>query len=171
MKRPIAKFALLLAFSAAGLAAPSPKQYSNQNGPSVSFGVAGGEGIDRAALLASMLSLNLSQQANAKAIFDDEDAISKPLVKQLNQASDALVSARKAAAPDLEIDQLARNMGSISGEILAIDAKAQSKIYGQLSAVQKQKLEQLPHPFFGVSAPLLPPGPVFVSTSRAHGQN
>jgi len=28
-------------------------------------------------------------------------------------------------------------------------------MYSQLSADQKQKLEQLPHPFFGVSAPLL----------------
>ncbi len=115
-----------------------------------------------------MLSLNASQQANAKTIFNDEDTLSKPLLEQLKQSSDALLSAQKAAAPDAEIDQLARDVAGISGEILAIDAKAQSKIYSQLNADQKQKLEQLPHPFFGVSAPLLSPGPVFVSTSDRH---
>jgi Spy/CpxP family protein refolding chaperone len=119
-------------------------------------------------MLTAMLSLNAGQQASAKAIFNEEDTVSKPLLEQLRQASDALLSAQKAAAPDAEIDQLARNMSSISGEILAIDAKAQSRMYSQLSADQKQKLEQLPHPFFGVSAPLLPPGPVFVSTSDRH---
>jgi Spy/CpxP family protein refolding chaperone len=88
---------------------------------------------------------------------------------QLKQASDTLVSAQKAGAPDAEIDHLARNLANISGEILALDAKAQSKVYSQLTAEQKQRLEQLPHPFFAPSAPLLPPGPVFMSTFGAHG--
>lgn len=154
---------------AAGSSLPSSQQYqqySTQNGSSgatvtVAAGVAGG--MDRAAALNMMLSLNASQQANAKAIFDEEDAVTKPLFEQLKQASDALLSSQKTAAPDAEIDQLARNMSSISGDILAIDAKAQSKVYTLLSADQKQKLEQLPHPVSGVSAPLLPPGPVFMS--------
>ena len=54
------------------------------------------------AVLTAMLSLNASQQANAKAIFNEEDAASKPLLEQLRQASDALLSAQKAAAPDAE---------------------------------------------------------------------
>jgi Spy/CpxP family protein refolding chaperone len=168
MKETLAKYVSVAVFSMAAVhAVSSAQQYSTQSGPSVAaFGVAGG--ADRVAMLTAMLSLNAGQQANAKAIFNEEDTVSKPLLEQLRQASDALLSAQKAAAPDAEIDQLARNMSSISGEILAIDAKAQSRMYSQLSADQKQKLEQLPHPLFGVSAPLLPPGPVFVSTSDRH---
>jgi Spy/CpxP family protein refolding chaperone len=168
MKDTLTKYVSVAVFSIAAVhAAASAQQYSTQSGPSVAaFGIAGG--MDRVAMLTAMLSLNASQQANAKAIFSEEDAASKPLLEQLRQASDALLSAQKAAAPDAEIDQLARTMAGISGEILAIDAKAQSRVYSQLSADQKQKLEQLPHPFFGVSAPLLPPGPVFVSASDRH---
>ena len=168
MKDTLTKYVSVAVFSIAAVhAAASAQQYSTPSGPSVAaFGIAGG--MDRVAMLTAMLSLNASQQANAKAIFNEEDAASKPLLEQLRQASDALLSAQKAAAPDAEIDQLARTMAGISGEILAIDAKAQSRVYSQLSADQKQKLEQLPHSLFGVSAPLLPPGPVFVSASDRH---
>jgi Spy/CpxP family protein refolding chaperone len=157
-----------------GPSLPSSQQYAAQSGPSgVTLAIGGGVpgGSDRVAALTMMLSLDASQQASAKAIFGEEDTFTKPLDEQLKQASDALLSGQKAAAPDAEIDQLAKNMASISGEILAIDAKAQSKVYSLLSTDQKQKLEQLPHPFFGVSAPLLPPGPVFVSVSGKPGQN
>ena len=162
----VALAAVLLAAGASLPSSPQYQQYSTQNGPSeatltLSAGVAGG--MDRVASLTMMLSLNASQQANARAIFDEGDAITKPLLEQLKQASDALLSAQKTGAPDAEIDQLARNMSSISGDILAVDAKAQSKVYSLLSTDQKQKLEQLPHPSFGLAAPLLPPGPVFVS--------
>lgn len=158
--------AVLLAAASSLPSSQQYQQYSTQNGASgatvtLRAGVAGG--MDRVAALNMMLTMNASQQASAKAIFDEEDAVTKPLVEQLKQASDALLSSQKAASPDAEIDQLARNMSSISGDILAIDAKAQSRVYGLLSADQKQKLEQLPHPIFGVSAPLLPPGPVFMS--------
>jgi len=118
-----------------------------------------------------MLGLTANQQEQVKATLDEEEAASKFLVEQLKRASENLMSAQKTGAPDAEIDQLARNMADVSGEILALDAKAQSKIYGQLSADQKQKVEQLPHPFFAPSAPLLPPGPVSFSFSGGHKQN
>jgi len=172
MKKAIATFASFAVLSVAAVYAfPPQQQYSTQDGP-VTFGVAGG--MDRVAALTHMLGLNTSQQANAKAIFDEEDAATKPLFEQLKQASEAMLSAQKAAAPDAELDQLARDMAGISGEILAIDAKAQSKIYQQLSTEQRQKLEKLPHPpMFGVSAPLLPPGPgpMLVTSFSKHGEN
>lgn len=166
--------ALSVVLFTAGPSLPSSQQYAAQSGPSgATLAIGGGVpgGIDRVAALTMMLSLDASQQSNAKAVFDEEDTFTKPLFEQLKQASDALLSAQKTAAPDAEIDQLAKNMASISGEILAIDAIAQSKVYGLLSADQKQRLEQLPHPVFGVSAPLLPPGPAFVSVSGKPGQN
>jgi len=118
-----------------------------------------------------MLGLTANQQEQAKEVLDEEEAVCHPLVEQLKQASASLVWAQKTGAPDAEIDQLARNMADISGDILALDAKAQSRIYGQLSAEQKQKVEQLPHPFFAPSAPLLPPGPVSFSFSGTPRQN
>ena len=154
----------------AGQPLPGPQQYSTQSVQSVG-GVAVAGGMSRLAILTSMLALTANQQEQYKAIFDEEEAVLKPLVEQLEQASDTLASAEKATAPDAEIDQLARNMASISGEILVVDAKAQSKIYSQLTAEQKQRLEQLPHPFFAPSAPLLPPGPAFISTSGGHLRN
>lgn len=165
--------ALSVVLFAAGPSLLSSQQYAAQSGPGVTLAIGGGlaGGGDRVAALTMMLSLDASQQESAKAIFGEEDTFTKPLVEQLKQASDALLSGQKAAAPDAEIDQLAKNMASISGEILAIDAKAQSKVYSLLSTDQKQKLEQLPHPVFGVSAPLLPPGPVFVSVSGKPGQH
>jgi Spy/CpxP family protein refolding chaperone len=171
MKKAIAGFASLAVLSVVAIQAlPSQQQYSKQEGP-LTFAVEGG--MDRVTVLTHLLGLNTSQQANAKAIFDEEDAVTKPLFEQLKDASEAMVTAQKNAAPDAEIDQLARDMAGICGEILAIDAKAQSKIYRELSADQKQKLEQFPHPpFFGVSAPLLPagPGPMLV-TSGKRGQD
>ena len=158
--------ALSVVLLTAGPSLPSSQQYTTQSGPSgATMAISGGvpAGIDRVSALTMMLLLDASQQANAKAIFDEEDTFTKSLFEQLKQASDALVSGQKRAAPDGEIDELAKNLASISGQILAIDAKAQSKVYSLLSADQKQKLEQLPHPVFGVSAPLLPPGPAFVS--------
>ena len=119
--------------------------------------------MNRAAMLATMLGLTASQQSQAKAVFEEEDVVTKPLVEQLKQATDALESAEKTAATDAEIDQLAANMGEISGQLLAADAKAQAKIYSQLTEAQKQKLEQFPHPFFAPFAPLLPPGSVSIS--------
>ena len=142
----------------------SQQQYSTQTFHS-GAGFAVGPDIDRLDMLTHMLSLNANQKDQAKAILDEEEALSKPLAEQLKQATEALATAQKAGAPDAEIDQLARNMASISGEILAVDAKAQSRIYSQLTAEQKQRLEEMPRPFFAPYAPLFPPGPMFITAS------
>src|SRR5262245_60834634 len=104
MKATIAKVLSLAVLSiVSALTLPAQQQYSTEdNGAVVSFGIAGG--VDRVAILTHMLSLNSSQQAQAKAVFDEEDAAVKPLVEQLKQASDALRSAQKSAVPDAEID-------------------------------------------------------------------
>src|SRR5215470_5654016 len=101
MKKAIATFASFAVLSVAALYAfPPQQQYSTQDGP-VTFGVEGG--MDRVAVLTHMLGLNTSQRANAKAIFDEEDAATKPLFEQLKQASEAMLSAQKAAAPGAEL--------------------------------------------------------------------
>jgi len=153
---------------AAAQGLPSLQQYSTQNFQSGIAMVNSEGGMNHLAMLTKILSLTASQQAQAKTILDQEETAAKPLVDQLKEAWDALASAEKAGAPESEIDIFARNIASIFGEILALDAKAQSRIYAQLNAEQKQKLEQLPHPFApsAPSAPLLPPGPVFIFEGR-----
>jgi Spy/CpxP family protein refolding chaperone len=162
----VASMAITIAAAHAPVSRQQDTMHNVEFGGGIGFSAGG---MNRLTMLTSMLALNTNQQEQIKAILDEEDASSKPLMDQLKQASDTLVSAQKAGAPDAEIDHLARNLANISGEILALDAKAQSKVYSQLTAEQKQRLEQLPHPFFAPSAPLLPPGPVFMSTFGAHG--
>ena len=169
MKLGAAAFVVISIAEAGSLS--SPQQYSTQTvHPGAGFGVAG-PGMDRLEMLTNILALNANQREQAKAILDEEEALSRPFAEQLKQAVDALAAAERAAAPDTEIDQLASNMASISGEILAVDAKAQSRIYSQLTAEQKQRLEQMPHPFFAPSAPLFPPGPVLITTAGGHLKN
>lgn len=160
----------VISIAAAG-ALPSLQQYSTQNFQSGIPMVNSEGGVNQLAILTKMLSLTASQQQQTKTILDQEETAAKPLVEQLKEAWDSLATAEKAAAPESEIDQIARNIASLSGEILALDAKAQSKIYGQLSAEQKQNVEHLPHPFFLPSAPLLPAGPVSFSFSGGLKQN
>lgn len=158
-----------MAITIAAAHAPASRQQETMRvefGDSIGFSAGG---MNRLTMLTSMLALNTNQQEQIKAILDEEDASSKPLTDQLKQASDTLVSAQKVGAPDAEIDHLARNLGSICSEILSLDAKAQSRVYTQLTAEQKQRLERLPHPFSPPSAPLLPPGPMLFSTSGPHG--
>ena len=169
MKLGAAAFVVIFIAEAGSLS--SLQQYSTQTFHSGAGFAVAGPGMDRLEMLTNMLALNANQTEQAKAILGEEEALSKTFAEQLKQAVDALAAAEKAAAPDAEIDQLARNLASISGEILAVDAKAQSRIYSQLTAEQKQRLEQMPHPIFAPSAPLFPPGPVLITTAGDHLKN
>ena len=173
MKRNLARLGMVSTLGVVSIIAayafPVPKQDSAQSLQGGPMTISAG-GPNHLGALTSMLGLTANQREQAKAALDEEEAASKPLLEQLKQASENLMSAQKTGAPDGEIDQLARNMADIYGDILALDAKAQSKIYGQLTVEQKQKVEQLPHPFFAPSAPLLPPGPVSFSFSGGHKQ-
>jgi hypothetical protein len=121
--------------------------------------------MNRLSILTSLLALTPSQQEQNRAIFEDEEVVSKPFVEQLKQASDPLESAEKTAATDAEIDQLAANMANILGQILDVDSQVESKTDPQLTANQKQKLHQLPHAFFVPSAPIRAPRAFFTSSA------
>ena len=97
--------ALVVISIAAAESLSSPQQYSAQTIQSGGGFAVAGPGMDRLEMLTHMLSLTGNQKEQAKAILDEEEAVSKPLAQQLQQASDALSTAEKAAAPDAEIDQ------------------------------------------------------------------
>lgn len=164
----LAAIGLMLVSVAVAEPLSTPQQYSTRtdtDGP-VTIGM-GSQPTDRVAMLTNLLALTTSQQEDAKTIFNDEDTTTKPLIDQLKQATNTLGMAEKTAAADTYLDQLAANVANITSQILAADAKAQSKIYALLTAEQQQKLDQLPHPFFVPSAPLLPPAPIFISSTGA----
>lgn len=116
--------------------------------------------MSRLGVLTHILTLNKDQQDQVKAIFDDEEVSSRALLKQLKESSDALKAAEKAGADNPSIDTLAAEVASISGRLLAADARAESEVYALLSGEQRQKLDQLPQLLAVPSAPILPHGPV-----------
>jgi len=125
----------------------------------------GAQEMNRLGVLTYMLTLNKDQQDQVKAIFDNEEVSSRVLLKQLKESSDALKAAEKAGADNPRIDTLAAEVASISGRLLAADARAESEVYALLSGEQRQKLDQLPQLLAVPSAPILPRGPVHALSS------
>ena len=164
MKKILIRFgmvALVGIATASGLNPALPQQASAPNPGNMQVMSLGGvSGADRLTFLTKFLALTPTQQEQAKAILDDEKSALEPLVDQMKQASGALDSAERTAAADGEIDQLASNLGSIYGPMLGLEAKAASKIYAQLTAGQKQKLDQFPRPEIVPVTSILGPMPV-----------
>lgn len=130
MNRNVVRLVTAAAFAGftiiAAKAFPLPQQYSVQNFQAGPITLSAG-GPNQLAVLSSMLGLTASQQDQVKAVLDEEAAASKALLEQLKQASESLMSAQKTGAPDAEIDRFASNLADVSSDILALDAKAQSK--------------------------------------------
>jgi len=115
-------------------------------------------GPDRLAFLTTFLTLTAAQQEQAKAVLSEEDSAVKPLMDQMKEASDELASVMKTR--DGDIDEVAAQIGSISGQLVALDAKAAGRIYQLLTSAQKQRFDQLPNPLLATPS-LLGPGPGF----------
>jgi hypothetical protein len=91
--------------------------------------------------LTTLLTLDSSQQQQAKTIFTDEATAAQALRTTAQTAHEALQTAVKSGAADAQIDQLAAQVGTIQGQSLAIHAKAQTKFRLILNAAQKEKLD------------------------------
>jgi Skp family chaperone for outer membrane proteins len=95
----------------------------------------------RVQMLTTLLTLDASQQAQAKTIFANAQTEAEALRTKVDTAQDALQDAVKGAASDSQIDQLAASLGTLHGQSLAVQAKAQSKFRAILNAAQKEKLD------------------------------
>lgn len=111
----------------------------------------------RVAMLTALLSLDASQQAQAKTIFTDAATASQALRDKTGDAHEALQAAVKASASDAQIDALAAQVGTAQGQGIAIQAKAQSKFRAILNSAQKEKLDTTRGGFDG--GPRGPGGP------------
>ena len=119
----------------------------------------------RVAMLTTLLSLDASQQAQAKTIFTDEATASQALRDKMSDAHEALQTAAKSSASDSQIDALAAQVGAVHGQSVAIHAKAQSKLRAILNSAQKEKLDATrggfgggPHGPGGMGGGMMRPG-------------
>jgi hypothetical protein len=103
----------------------------------------------RVAMLTTLLSLDASQQAQAKTIFTDEVTASQALRDKMRDAHEALQSAAKSSASDSQIDALATQAGAVHGQSLAIHAKSQAKLRAILNSAQREKLDTIRGGFGG----------------------
>ena len=95
----------------------------------------------RVQMLTTLLTLDTTQQQQAKTIFTDAATAGQKLRESSKTAHDALQAAVKTGASDGQIDQLAAQVGAVTAQGAAINAKAQSKFRSILNSAQKEKLD------------------------------
>jgi Spy/CpxP family protein refolding chaperone len=105
-------------------------------------GPGGGRG-NNVDFMAGYLSLTDTQKTAAKAIFDAAQSAAETVSGQLTSAHDALRAAIKAGKTDAELDTLSAGIGTLQGQLTAIQAKAQSKFYALLTTEQKAKYDEM----------------------------
>lgn len=104
----------------------------------------------RVNMLANRLGLSDSQKTQATTIFTDAYTAGQDIHTNLqtNQQSlnDAIKKNDKAA-----IDTLATTAGTLHGQLIAINSKAEANFYGILTPDQQAKFDKMPH--FGQGGP------------------
>jgi periplasmic protein CpxP/Spy len=104
----------------------------------------GGEGR-RLEFLSGYLTLSETQKTQAKAIFDAAASAGQTLRGQARSAREALQTAVKSGGADTQLDQLAAALGTVEGQMAAVHAKTESKLYALLSTEQKEKYDNMRH--------------------------
>jgi Spy/CpxP family protein refolding chaperone len=104
-------------------------------------GPGGRRGPDREA---AQLGLTAEQQNLAHTARSEASVQSKGLRDQVKTLRQELNAAIKAGDTG-KIDSLSPNIAQLEGQLMAIDAKMQAKIYGSLTADQKAKVDARPN--------------------------
>lgn len=97
---------------------------------------------NKVAFLKSLLTLSDAQAASATTIFTNELAAETTARASLDTAETSLQAAIKSNSTT-QIDTLAAQIGTIHGQLTAIDAKADAAFYALLTADQKTKYDTL----------------------------
>src|SRR5690348_44263 len=92
--------------------------------------------VDR---LTRLLSLTAAQVTQATTIFTNAQTAIAPLETSLNQARQALPAAIQSNATST-IDQLSTTIGTVTGQVLALQSKADAAFYAILTTDQKTTL-------------------------------
>lgn len=97
--------------------------------------------------------LTESQRAQALTIFKDSDREAEPLEDRLEQAHRALRDATRRSASNAELDQLAATVGNLTGQLAAINAKADTAFFNTLTAKQREATQRGPRGHKGPPPP------------------
>ena len=97
---------------------------------------------NQVARLTTLLNLTADQASQATTIFTNAAGAASTLQTTLNTDRQSLQTAVKNNAT-ATIDQLSTSIGSLSGQILAIQSKADGAFYAILTSDQQAKLDQL----------------------------
>jgi len=92
--------------------------------------------------LTTLLSLTTAQASQATTIFTNAATATSSLQTTLSTDRDSLQTAIKSNATST-IDQLSSTIGSLQGQILAVQSKADAAFYAILTSDQQAKLDQL----------------------------
>ena len=90
--------------------------------------------------LTALLSLTSAQASQATTIFTNAAAAISPIQTTLNTDRTALHAAVKSNAIGT-IDQLSTNMGTLTGQMMAIQNKADAAFYAILTSAQQATLD------------------------------
>ncbi len=105
--------------------------------------------------LTTLLGLTTAQQAQATAIFTNALTASQTVQSSMHTDRDSLAAAIKANNT-ATIDQVSAAIGTLQGQLTAINAKADAAFYAILTPDQQAKYDALPH--FGPGGGFGPPG-------------
>ena len=110
---------------------------------------------------ASQLGLTSEQQNKIYTAQSDARVQTKGMRDQLNGLEDQIDAAIKAG-DEGKIDTLSADISRLQGQMMAIQSKAESRIYQSLTAEQRAKADQLPggvNRLLRGGGPGRPPGP------------
>lgn len=92
--------------------------------------------------LSTALNLTEAQKQQATEFFTAARQENQPLEEGMKQARTTLVDAAESG-DEAQLDQAATKVGTLSGQMAAVRAKAFAKLYSVLTPEQRQKADQL----------------------------
>lgn len=98
----------------------------------------------RVAFLTSVLGLSDSQKTQATSIFTSAQTSAQAIHSSLQTAMQTLSDAVKKN-DGATIDQASATLGTLHGQLTAINAKANAAFYAILTADQQTKYDSMPH--------------------------
>ena len=98
----------------------------------------------RVSYLVSLLGLSDAQKTQATTIFTNASTAAQSILTNVQTDRDALAAAIKANST-ATIDQLAASIGTLEGQLTAINAKADAAFYAILTAAQQATYDSMPH--------------------------
>ena len=91
--------------------------------------------------LAMRLNLSDSQKQQTLVLYQGVEEATRPLEDKLGVARKALRDAAKNSAMT-EIERISAQIGVLSGQIAAVEAKCDASLYNMLTAEQKQRWDR-----------------------------